>query len=1012
MMALADHMRKEGSYPLARPGWHEIGLTDDGQIARLETTGWLRSAEGGEVAFAHDRLLNWAVAKALVRKFQRKELSVENLGTLLIGESDRQERRSIRRLGYVPMDTLWLLAADKENSEKLGQLIALLEESHEFGSHGENLYVHFLPTLGQRAVPLLLERLRAITSASNGDYRVNLIGKAFTDLARQEGVEMEEAINSLLNSPSRDQQAVAIAALTSAPNSRNLDRLWELHQQRLDSLEDKTDGWGRLDYQASFAALRAGIERDPEWLRHRIFASDAEREPVSVLAYLLNGLEHQNAPEIWRATCDVLMAKVSTSKPRSLLYCIARFSDLEKLDFVVKHLSLSDDFASGAALTALTILDPVEAIRRLVEVTKLERDMTRNQWLPVLLRAQPEITRQRIRELAETEPKGRQLIENLYWERPNELDEATLRFLLRALETDLHEHLDDAIAGDPIWLFHPLDFVGRIARPDLLTIIEAEVGSELERMITTVACSRLRNNSNYSDHVRESARRVLILMGGEGITKLINRELQSEHFWVRHGGLNCAFMRADEGIIERLTAIARRPIPRDDRGEPESNPYMEFYQAITALAALGCDAALVEILWNSGMAEVPINLADLRAHRGPMQKTLTARALKTMESASSAEDALVTALVISWLSGDADLIPAVRSILERAEPESRAAGYACIALQELGDQSEDFVRLAARLVQTKANATSGMNALIKLGERGVTMLGNWLKGRSSSEPAEIDVWAIRALYDRAATRKLAIDIAVDRCVQERFMQNAPYDIAAEAGEPSVREQILDKAYSGRSFMTTLPLRAIEGLAKFDVTRAIEAIEIGLHTHSKIERDLCRLLVRIAPEAAATKLINAATSIDRDSLRRAVGRELRRLDPTIVALLVSGRLSGSSFERKAIAEVAGWLPMPAIAEALGHLADNDSAREARYSALAALDRHRREESTRALLAAFPLAGSERRWSLLIAILELADPYLLTDREDPLWLGQILTDNVPAAFAEHAESVLRQRKQKEN
>lgn len=667
VMALAAHMSEGKPYPLPRPAWHEIGLTDDGQLVRLEAAGWLRRVEGDEVAFAHERLLNWAVAKSLVRKFQRRELSVENLGALLAGESDGQARRFVQRLGYVPMDALWLLAADRENSEKLGRLIVQLEDNREFGSYGEHLYVRLLPTLGQRAVPLLLERLGALTSGSDGDYRVGLIGEAFAGLALQEGVELEEAVDSLLTSPTRDRQAVAIATLTSAPNARYLDRLWKLHQQRLDAVEDKADVSRHRDYQASFAALRTGIELAPEWLRHRILASDAEREPVSELAYLLNGLEHRDAPAIWQATSNVLMAKVSAGKPRSLLYCIARFSDREKLDFVVKHLSRSEDFASGAALAALAVLDPVMAIDRLIEVEDAERSLTRNQWLPVLLRVQPDLTRQRVREFAETDAKGRRLIEELFWERPDELDEEMLRFLLRALEADLREHFDAALAGEPIWLFHPLDFLGRIAHPDLLAVLEAEAGGELEHMITAVACSRSRNNSINRDHVRESARRVLILIGGEGITTLINRELESEHIWVRLGGLNWAFVRADGGTIERLAAIARRPVPRDGNGRLESHPYREFCQAMSALAALGADAILVEILWNSDMAEVPVDLAGLRAHQGPMPKALTEPALQILESADSAEDALVIALTIAWLSGDAALIPARRAVFERIE---------------------------------------------------------------------------------------------------------------------------------------------------------------------------------------------------------------------------------------------------------------------------------------------------------------------------------------------------------
>ncbi len=272
--------------------------------------------------------------------------------------------------------------------------------------------------------------------------------------------------------------------------------------------------------------------------------------------------------------------------------------------------------------------------------------------------------------------------------------------------------------------------------------------------------------------------------------------------------------------------------------------------------------------------------------------------------------------------------------------------------------------------------------------------------------------AIRALYGNPATRKPSIEAAVDRCLHGQFLLDGPYDIAAEAGEPALREQILDKAFAARSFVTTQPLRAIEGLAKFDATRAVEAIELGLQSHPKIERQLCQLLVRIAPETAAATLIDATVSIERESLRRAAGRALRRLDPEVVSRLVVERMSGLVSERKAVAGLAGWLPTPAIAEALGDLADHDSANEVRHAALAALDLHRREASVRALLAAFPTGAPERRWSLLVAILEAADPYLLTDREDPLWLGSILSDDVPDAFAHHANSVLRQRKQKKD
>ncbi|HSE90340.1 MAG TPA: hypothetical protein VLJ79_29295 [Candidatus Binatia bacterium] len=240
------------------------------------------------------------------------------------------------------------------------------------------------------------------------------------------------------------------------------------------------------------------------------------------------------------------------------------------------------------------------------------------------------------------------------------------------------------------------------------------------------------------------------------------------------------------------------------------------------------------------MPELPINLAALRSFRGPLPKALTDKARLTLRSDTPAENSLLTALVIAELSGDADLVPAVRSVLGPPDPESRIARYACIALQQLGDQSDDFARLALRLAQTEANVAWGLNALVSLGDRGLKFLGDWLQNRKAMKHPDHDYLAIRTLYGNSATRKLGVDAAVERCLDGPFLLEYPYDIAAEADEPALRELIIDKAFAARSFVATAPICAIEGLAKFDAMRAVEAIEIALQSHQKVERQLCRL----------------------------------------------------------------------------------------------------------------------------------------------------------------------------
>ena len=124
--ALAAHTHEGKSYPLPRPKWQRIGLDDD-SFARLQAVGWLRSPEDGEVEFVHDRLLNWAVAKSLARKFQREELSIDELYDILFVKSEEQEGH---QLGYVPMDTFWLLAVKDTHSKALGQLVAKMDDDY------------------------------------------------------------------------------------------------------------------------------------------------------------------------------------------------------------------------------------------------------------------------------------------------------------------------------------------------------------------------------------------------------------------------------------------------------------------------------------------------------------------------------------------------------------------------------------------------------------------------------------------------------------------------------------------------------------------------------------------------------------------------------------------------------------------------------------------------------------------------------------------------------------------
>ena len=211
------------------------------------------------------------------------------------------------RLGYVPMDTLWLLAEAEEDSLRLGRLVALLEESDAFGRKGALLYEHLLHTLGRHAVGVYLERVQAVAAVSETDERLGLLGNGIARLARQEAVALEDAVTRLLRSGARSCRAIGLAVLAQRPLAGTLDTVWRLHLENRARLSDEGGFRAHEDYDATSRALVVGIADDPSWLRDRIMSPELEGEELSTLAFQLEVLEHEQAGPIWRETRIVLV---------------------------------------------------------------------------------------------------------------------------------------------------------------------------------------------------------------------------------------------------------------------------------------------------------------------------------------------------------------------------------------------------------------------------------------------------------------------------------------------------------------------------------------------------------------------------------------------------------------------------------------------------------------------------------------------------------------------------------
>ena len=588
VLALANRAAAGDQYPLPREDWSAIGM-DDPAAARLAASGWIAVNGHGRVSFVHDRLLNWACAKSFAYEIRDGVAAPEELGDWLV------THREDAKFGYTALDLLWLLGSHPEDVACASGLVARLELGWERGGYSEILYRHLLPTLGARAVPILLARLDRLSTDPSPDYRVELVAAAFARLSEQPDVNPAAEADRLLASDASHHQDVALAILAAQPRARALDRLWAIHVPRHAALATREGHSVVAAYEASFAALVSCVALDPEWLHKHILAT-TQNDPASTsLAYLLNGLDHPEARAIWHATADHLIASLPPHRPRSLLLCIARFGDHDRLGFAVAHLRNEMDLASSMALTAIAVVEPNDAIARLGDVAEFDRYVSRDHWLPFLLREHAAAVRARILELAEAAAAPMSTIVDLFHRRANRIDAAILLFLLDLLDGFLSATPPEHTAAAPPLLQKVLDFLAGIRSPDLLAVLESRAGSTLERGLADAATSCLGADGHGATVVRESARHLLVLIGGHGIGTLIQRETESDDPRVRHRGLRWACGRSDARHTERLVALASRPAPTSG-GEGSETPPPDFLLATRALAAAGTDDALLTAL--------------------------------------------------------------------------------------------------------------------------------------------------------------------------------------------------------------------------------------------------------------------------------------------------------------------------------------------------------------------------------------------------------------------------------
>lgn len=214
----------------------------------------------------------------------------------------------------------------------------------------------------------------------------------------------------------------------------------------------------------------------------------------------------------------------------------------------------------------------------------------------------------------------------------------------------------------------------------------------------------------------------------------------------------------------------------------------------------------------------------------------------------------------------------------------------------------------------------------------------------------------------------------------------------EIDRPEVREFLIAEIYAGETGWHVVGQRAtaIRGLAKLDQDAAFHATELAL-IHANKDRELVpELLMDIDEDRAIPLLCPAAIDEPSTLALWAIGRSLRwaknsDLSQTQILDLLQ---SADSREQCAGASLAGWQCHAGFTSVLRSLHADSPDQDVRDAAETALCQQQTEAQVAVLLTELANSDGLQKWSILEAVIQVADPELLSSREDPQWIGAAL------------------------
>ncbi|MBX9747601.1 MAG: hypothetical protein K2X34_11915, partial [Hyphomonadaceae bacterium] len=380
-------------------------------LLRLEAVGLLRRADADEVAFASDRMLNWAVAEHLAQRIVHENWTHSEAEAALHRidpEHASNDGTVRRRLGYVMLDTLWLLLRTRPPGFVADLILAHIERKHHEW-RGEAIWSKTLGTLGAALLPVI-ETLSAREYDEHRSYDIpRNLHFAIIATAEADRDAAAQSIGRLLDG-NEQECSIGLKAAAQVAVSEHLVRLWSIHIERVraraEAMASKNAnrrfGAAVVAHDQSIAAVKAAIATAPDWLERKI-AATTEADELNSLVWLMvddRVIDPIRGQEIWTRISDHLFTTLPADST-GLIEALNTFGEVDHrawLDAVPRD--PGRDAMHDRVLRTRAHLDPDKAFAQIRARDDAYPWSASSWWLRPLARKDPKQLAASVRENA------------------------------------------------------------------------------------------------------------------------------------------------------------------------------------------------------------------------------------------------------------------------------------------------------------------------------------------------------------------------------------------------------------------------------------------------------------------------------------------------------------------------------------------------------------------------------------------------------------------------------------